>query len=197
MVEIKFKNEIEESILTEEAKRNNISLEELVLKKREIELGLTDFERSQMQKRRWQTDRWKYMKGIHRFHRSTAGKQFHRNLGNFLASRDLEGSLASYQRLRDERSIIPAREYFSKFDFKNILGENREFIIAVSSAVTHALIEKRYISSNINEEVDYNIFLAYLMDRYLDTLQKLIEGKEAEIDFQFWKQIIEVSDENQ
>ncbi len=188
MSDVKFLNKIDEEILTEESKRNNISLEELVEKKKEIELGLTDFERSQMQKERWRTDRWKYMKGIHKFHRSTAGKQFHRNLGTYLTTREFEGSLASYQKARDGESNI--KEHFDILNFKNIIDENREFIIAITSVVTHALIEKRYLSSNLNEEVDYNIFLGYLIDRYLDTMNKVIEGKEKEIDYEFWKKVI-------
>jgi len=192
---MKFRNELEEKLIQNEARKAGINIEELFVKRRDIELGLTDFERSRRQKQNWWKNRWKYMKGIHRFHRSTAGKAFHRSLGRFLATREFEGTLASYQRLRDKESeekriresVISERFERIKMDKVN---ENLEFLIGASSAVTHALIEKRYFPVDLDEEVEYNQFLLYLFDRYLDSVEKILEGKEQEVDWEFWKSIV-------
>jgi len=192
---VKFRNELEEKLVQDEAKRAGVSIEELFIKRRKIELGLTDFERSRRQRQNWWKNRWKYMKGIHRFHRSTAGKAFHRNLGRFLATREFEGTLASYQRLRDKESeekrmresLISERYEKIRIDKVN---ENLEFLIGATSAVTHALIEKRYFPVDVDDEVEYNQFLLYLLDRYMDSVGKILEGREQEVDWEFWQKVI-------
>jgi len=192
---VKFRTEIDERLVKEEARKVGVSVEELFVKKRDIELGLTDFERSRRQRENWWRNRWKYMKGIRRFHRSTAGKAFHRSLGRFLATREFEGSLSSYQKLRDKESETErVRESVVSDRFGRIrmdkVNEYLEFLIGATSAVTHALVEKRYFPVRVDEEVEYNQFLLYLLDRYMDSVEKILEGREQEVDWEFWKKLV-------
>lgn len=48
---------------------------------------LKDHRKGQDQKSNWRKNRYKMMKGIKAFHRSTKGKKMHKKLGNFLANR--------------------------------------------------------------------------------------------------------------
>jgi len=48
-----------------------------------------DFKKSSQQKSNWRKNRAKIMKGIKKFHKSTDGKRLHRNMGRFLATRDM------------------------------------------------------------------------------------------------------------
>lgn len=165
------------------------SLEEFFLKRRRLEFALTDWERSQRQKQNWRENRWKYLKGIHKFHRSTRGKEFHNTLSRFLSSRDVASKLAYYQSAKDrERALTKVRECFDAVSFEK-LDEYREFLIGITSAVTHALIEERYYEPDLNEAVEYKFFLAYLVDRYVDTLNKIIEGRDEEVDWEFWQKV--------
>jgi len=51
-----------------------------------------DFRAKQSGKLGWMHSRWTHMKGINSFHKSTAGKKFHRSLGNFMATRIMKGA---------------------------------------------------------------------------------------------------------
>jgi hypothetical protein len=48
---------------------------------------LKDSKKSSTQKKNWRGNRYKMMKGIKAFHKSTEGKRFHKRLGRFLATR--------------------------------------------------------------------------------------------------------------
>lgn len=47
-----------------------------------------DFRKSQTTKQAWRHNRYNYMKGIKKFHRSTQGKRMHRTIGDFLATHE-------------------------------------------------------------------------------------------------------------
>ena len=174
---MKFKSKVDEEIFRQEFLRSGLSLEEFLIKRQELEFGLTDWERSQRQKHNWWKYRWKYLKGIRRFHNSTQGKRFHRNLGRFLATRDVETILKAWQREkgneRDERSL----------DLRK-LSENLELAIALLSSAVHALIEKRYYDASIEEAVQYNIFLEELLRVVQEFVQWLFDSAEGfDVDF--------------
>lgn len=113
-------------------------LKELFIKRRlGLIKGLKNFRKSQQQKSNWRGNKWKYLSGIRRFHKSTAGKKFHRSLGRFLATR------------------LTRNESLSKTDVL-------EFVLGIASARTHALLEKEYYIP-IADQVEYEIFLEELL----------------------------------
>lgn len=86
---------------------------------------LVDFRRSQSAKAAWRANRPKYLAGIKTWHKSTKGKRFHRALGRFLATRVMSHGAAT--------------------EAWHIASDNLyEFVEAVSSMVTHMMIECRY-----------------------------------------------------
>ncbi|MEM1672920.1 MAG: hypothetical protein QXT86_12800, partial [Archaeoglobaceae archaeon] len=71
---VKFKREEDRYLLEKEAEKFGLSLEEQFLKRRKLEIGLTDWEKRLDQKQNWREKRFKYLRGIRKFHRSTRGK---------------------------------------------------------------------------------------------------------------------------
>lgn len=190
---LKFKKEKDEELLKKELELLKVPIEEYVIKRRKLEVGLVDAERSRLQKQNWREKRWKYLKGIRKFHRSTKGKKFHRALGRFLATREFEGSLKNYQSERDSARKVDRGDRVGEwFEKVNLMGieECREFLIGASSTLTHALIELRYYEPSMDESVGYKVFLSYLIDRYLDSLMKIVEGRVNEVDWGFWEELL-------
>lgn len=127
----------------------------LFIKKRKSLIPkLKDFRKRQMTKEQWRKKRYEMMRGIKIFHRSTEGKRFHRNLGNFLATRDF--SNGTFIRKRNE-SV-----YFEDVS---------EILKTITSAKTHAFIELEFFHQ-LNDEVDYQIF----MDEVLVVLTRVESG---------------------
>ena len=134
---LKYINQQDRTLFEAELKVSNLSCDEF-MKKRKITVGyLADFQKSQQQKHNWRANRWKYLKGINRFHRSTKGKRFHRELGRFLATRDL-----------------------SKLSYAEAL----ELVMPLTSALTHCYTEFGYYIP-LSEHVEYLIFSEYLYDQ--------------------------------
>lgn len=105
---------------------------ELFFKRRKELTGkLKSFRKSQDTKEQWRTNRYKMMKGIRAFHDSTKGKQHHRSMGRFLATRD---------------SV-----------FGNPYKSN-EAIKALSSLETHLYIERDYYCG-ISEQIGLELML--------------------------------------
>lgn len=177
---VKFKREEDRYLLEKEAEKFGLSLEEQFLKRRKLEIGLTDWERRLDQKQNWREKRFKYLRGIRKFHRSTRGKEFHRRLGRFLATRDTSSKLAYYQ------GEVEKERFFESLRFDKV-DEYREFLISVLSALTHALIEERYFEPDLNEAVGYKLFLGVLLAEAFDVLKKICLGLDGEVDFEFWE----------
>lgn len=177
MEEVKFCSKSDEAIIKKEWLSSGLQFEEFLIKKREVEFGLTDWERSQRQKANWRKKRWKYLKGIRRFHRSTDGKRFHRNLGRWLATRDTGTIIRlwfqSKEREKEERGLTTRK-----------VVENLELLVALNSGLTHALIEKRYLSGSVSEEVEYNLFLEEYL-RVMNEVYEWVQGKRDGIDVDF------------
>ena len=153
-------------------------LVELFLKRRrQLIQRLKDFRRSQIQKANWRKYRYKYLKGIRKFHRSTKGKRFHRALGKFLATR-----------------IFRSEESLNTF-------EVAEALKALTSAKTHAYIELEYYCPII-EELDYLFFVEELVgvasrvERYLINEALLRKDENVELveeDLEFLLRLVETS----
>jgi len=175
---MKFKSALDEQVFRSEWLKSSLSLDEFLVKRQELELGLADWERSQRQKVNWQRYRWKYLKGIRDFHSSTAGKRFHRSLGRFLATREPESLLKVYQReKRKEREL-------RGLDLRKV-KENLEFLIGVLSAGVHALIEERYYRTSVEEAVEYKFFLEEMLKKVKEVMDWVC-GENEGIDWDFW-----------
>ena len=125
-------------------------LSEFVKRRKKMVNTLKDFKRSQASKANWRANRFKMMDGIKRFHASTEGKKFHRQLGRFLASRH---NFKKYRLLHDE----PEQEQEFQTESFNFL-EVRDIMKALSSLKTHCFIEFDYYMP-LEEMVDWQIFI--------------------------------------
>jgi len=116
----------------------------LFVKKRKDLVGkLKNFRKSQNTKAEWRKYRYKLMKGIRRFHKSTKGKRFHRNLGKFLIRHIVDKGEAS-KKSKDNR-------YESLYSGSAIY----EVLKSLSSIKTHFYIEQQYYMP-ISEEVEFS-----------------------------------------
>lgn len=140
---------------------------ELFIKRRKPLTGaIKSFRRSQNTKEQWRKNRWKFMQGIKRFHSSTQGKRFHRNLGRFLSSRYFNPtlrSIVSQDREQDDKESRHVKEELSVYDLA-------EIIKALLSCKTHALIELEYFLP-LEEEVSYWELLDVLLPG-IDKIEK-------------------------
>jgi hypothetical protein len=179
---MKFKSDIDERLFRSEWLKSGLPLNEFLVKRQELELGLVDWERSQRQKVNWQRHRWKYLKGIRAFHSSTEGKRFHRNLGRFLATREPESLLKAYQREKEKERDLRG------LDLRKV-QENLEFLIAVLSVGVHALIEERYYRASVDEAVEYKLFLEEVL-RKVKEVMDWVYGEEDGVDWDFWVGVV-------
>lgn len=127
--------------------------EELVETRRQLLEKMKDFRKSQTQKANWRRHRWKYLKGIKKFHRSTDGKKFHRTLARYLATRIVEN--------------------FCQNRFESTIDD---ILTAVSSARTHLYIDLGYYKPLV-EEVEYSELVEYYIPLLNSVELKLIESK--------------------
>lgn len=128
-------------------------VELFIKRRRELLHRIKDFRRSQAAKGSWRRNRNKYTKGIRRFHKSTAGKQFHRAMARFLVTRTFEG-----------------------IDRNEAITDMSEILKALSSATTHIFIELDYFHP-ISEEIDYQIFVEDSVN-ILDRIRRRIMSNE-------------------
>lgn len=109
-------------------------LVELFIQKRgELTKSVKDFRKSQNTKSQWRKHRHKIMRGIKNFHRSTKGKQFHRSLGKFIATRFTGDSPLAYYRDKENTQ----EESLTVFESLSTLK-------GISSLRTHLYIESEY-----------------------------------------------------
>ena len=91
------RSKLDKQLLDNEIASQGIEEGEFIKKRRGLVSRLKDMQKSGKTKAQWRTGRWKIMRGIKRFHRSTEGKRFHRQLGRFLATRDTDKGILSYR----------------------------------------------------------------------------------------------------
>lgn len=143
-------------------------MEESFIKRRKPLSGaLKDFRKSQSTKGEWRKNRPGFMKGINRFHKSTEGKRFHRNLGRFLSSRYFHPRLKGVVKDDQEGSMSTGRteESLSVFDLAEVLK-------AITSIRTHCFIELEYFHP-LQEELDYEDFLEEILPALIYIEKKL------------------------
>lgn len=138
-------------------------LVEILLHKRRGIIGsLKDFRKSQNTKGHWRKNRYSIMRGIKRFHKSTKGKRFHRELGNFLTRKLFDRSIMD----KDSR-MFPNR---AKRDAsEHLVGESLLFLTeavdmlkSLSSLKTHLYIESQYYMP-LYEHSEFSMFSEELL----------------------------------
>ena len=107
-------------------------VEGLFISRRGVESGIRNYKKSSDMKAMWRKNRHKFMSGIKAFHSSTKGKQFHRKLGRFLATRmfddkTLLSNVSFYERCEDLKSLNSAKTHlFIECEFYHPLVEQIE-----------------------------------------------------------------------
>lgn len=127
-------------------------MEMYVQKRKELVPKLRDFRRSQAAKGSWRSNRYKFMKGIRRFHSSTKGKRMHRALGDFLATRE---------------SFIDATPFHPGIF---------EALKAISSLKTHAFIELEYYQP-VDEYIEFTEMVEQLIPLVARVDESFIKGQ--------------------
>jgi hypothetical protein len=145
---------------------------ELFIKRRKPLVGaIKDFRRSQKTKEQWREHRWKFMRGMKRFHNSVKGKRFHRNMGRFLSTRYFHPRLKSM--VKDDQETMQGsrmKEGLNIYDLAEILK-------AINSAKTHLFIElERYFP--LQEEIEYWEMLDEILPSLDRVEKKLWLGEE-------------------
>lgn len=139
-------------------------IDALIQKRTGLIKSVKDFSKSQAAKASWRKNRYKIMKGIRKFHKSTQGKQFHRRLGNFLATR----MIGIIKQSTQEK---PKEENFSS----SFITESLK---SISSLRTHLYIESEYYMSFSEFSEFLDIF-----DEVVETSSK-VEHKLIRHDFE-------------
>lgn len=147
---MKFVNNLSKQLYEKELEVSKLSEADFIRKRQGLVTRVKDRKKSRLTKIQWKHNKWKMLKGIKRFHKSTVGKRFHRSLGRFLATRSFKGSLA--------------------------YREAQELVMPVTAILNHAFIEREYYMS-ISEQIDYELFCDVVYDEVLAILSKLKSTK--------------------
>lgn len=125
-----------------------------IKRRRNIVPRLKNFRKSQRTKHAWDKNRWTYLKGIRKFHKSMQGKRLHRSMGRFLATRYF------LKTKQTEESLELVKDLALK---------------ATSSMRTHIYIEQGYYMP-LSEQVDFELFTDYTLPILRDIETKLYEN---------------------
>ena len=149
-------------------------MSEFIKKRRTLIPGLKDFRRRQNTRQQWRHERYKMLKGIRRFHKSTAGKKFHRALGRFIAT----------------------RESLSECSHKIFyLSEIADILKSISSLKTHANIELEFYHP-LSEELEYRLLFEELIP-ILDSIEKKLLSGDFTLEETEQEIMLRIIDENQ
>ena len=151
-----------ETLSTEEEIPKEI-FEIFIKRRRGLMKNLVNFRRKQITKREWRTGRWKFLRGLHKFHSSIRGKRMHRALGRFLATRILRPHLK------------PLHKRYESLDSVQF-----EALKALSSYRTHMYIEGDYWQP-LEEEADLYSLLEYAIPLLNEIEIKLYKNPDEEL----------------
>lgn len=151
-----------ESLSTEEEIPKEL-FEIFIKRRRGLMKNLVNFRRKQITKREWRTGRWKFLRGLHKFHSSIRGKRMHRALGRFLATRILRPHL---------KPLNQRYESLEPVQF--------EALKALSSYRTHMYIEGDYWQP-LEEQADFFSLLEYAIPILNDIEVKLYNDSDADL----------------
>lgn len=170
---MKFKNTLDE------VQYKMLGLNEMEVRKR---IGMATIKKSKDQKasrnmrNQWRRNKAKYIKGIKKWTRSTAGKRFHRALGRFNALREsTSGSTAFYN-----QNLAPGQNYVELS-----MTQVNDALLGLSSIETHLYLELQYYEADAEAMVQFldmlNDFLEDASILKKELLEAYVYGKiEAE-----------------
>lgn len=123
-------------------------LHEFIKRRSGLIRGAKNAARSQQAKRSWKKNRKAYMKGIKDFHKSTAGKRMHRQMGRFLATRITQRGVQSSRMLRETLlkalSSMRTHLYIENETYQD-LRDQRDLSLMLDHAIPALLeIEQRW-----------------------------------------------------
>lgn len=153
--------------------------ESFIKKRKPLITGLMNFKQSNLTKQQWRSSRFKFLRGIRRFHRSLEGKRMHRALGRFLATRILRPHLST---LRERYESLDALQY--------------EALKAISSYKTHAYIEEEYYSP-LSEAEEYFSFMNYAIPILTEIEMKLYADSNTDISEDGYELLLRIIDEKE
>lgn len=153
---------------------------ELFIKRRRpLVRNLVNFRRKQIQKGQWRKQRWKYLRGIRKWHRSVKAKRFHRAMGRYLATRIF----------RPKMSTLANR-------YESLDPLQGEALKSISSTRTHLYLELDYYQS-IEEEADLFQLLEYAIPVLNEIEVKLFQNSDAELNNDEMELLLRLVDENE
>lgn len=138
-------------------------IELFISKRKEILPSIRDFRKSQNAKAGWRKNRAHIMSGIRKFHKSTKGKRFHRSLGTYLSTHEFY----------TEGIKLSENKY-------GILGI-AEFLKAISSSITHMMIEAQYYMP-MDEAIGYEIMLEDMILNLTSIINKVLKGLDLDLE---------------
>jgi len=184
---MKFKEEIDrlyyEALeLNDSIIRNKLQLIAKNIKDRKKSLAAKNF---------WRRNAYKMKKAIQKWHQSTQGKRFHRNLGNFLATHLTKSDLG----------LLKKEEYPNK-EIEISLDDIASILLGLNNIKTHLIIEMQYFEKDSEALEEFlEIFFKFLEDSYeieIELLKAYINGTiNEEILFRIIDIFIYFIDENQ
>lgn len=153
---------------------------ELFIKRRRpLVRSLVNFRRKQIQAHQWRKQRWKYLRGIRKWHRSVKAKRFHRAMGRYLATRIFRPKMSTLANRYE--SLDPLQDQALK---------------AISSMRTHLYIDLGYYQS-LEEEADLFCLLEYAIPILNDIEVKLFQDSETELTPDELELLLRLVDDNE
>lgn len=140
------------------------NLEEFFIKKQRFISNYKDFRKSQDTESQWRGMRYKMMKAIKRFHRSTEGKRLHRRMARFLSTREpMKGPISlgmqeASELINDIDSLVEGLTSFLN-NYYHHTDELKELVILSEDVheISETIISRLVIGEyTVNEdEVDF------------------------------------------
>jgi hypothetical protein len=153
--------------------------EVFIKRRRGLIRNLVNFRRKQLSRQQWRSGRWKFLRGIRKFHTSVQGKRMHRALGRFLATRIFRPHLKDLHKRYE--SLEPVQ--FSALK-------------ALSSYRTHMYIEGDYWQP-LEEEADLFSLLEYAIPLLNEIELKLYKDSEAELNEDEFELLLRLVDDKE
>lgn len=150
-----------------------------IQRRRPLVRNLVNFRQKQIQTGQWRKQRWKYLRGLRKWHRSVKGKRFHRAMGRYLATRIFRPKLSTFA----DR-------------FENLDPLQDKALKAISSTRTHLYLELGYYQS-IEEEADLFQLLEYAIPLLNNIEVKLFHDSNADLSEDELELLVRLVDENE
>lgn len=172
----------ESATITEEEEK------EFIKKRGTLIKGVRDRDKSSAQKTNWRQNKHKIMKGIKKYHKSSAGKRFHRNMSRFMMTRitrDKTPNSSIYEMGSYLSTLNSLKQTFSvELEFYHPLFEQMEIeTILVDYALPIFTSLERKIIENAQIDDDELTFLLDFneSDTFLDEFSKRVNIEFAKV----------------